>query len=851
MTSGALVGRDDELARLAEMLSEVERGEGRVAFVTGAIGSGKSTLVAEVLERSDQLDSWFVLRGHCLQPRGPVEPYFCLLDALMSLARAEPDVVRETLERVAPSWLAQIPSLVDEETASRLERRLLASPAQRMLREGAEAFHALARLRPTLVVLEGLQWADDCSLDVLDLLMQRTDPGPLALIGIARDDRAPIHDAVAAASGGARVVEIPLRRLDRDAIELLVRDRLGGRTVPDELLAIVVERCDGLPLFAQEIVGAWLRQGQVEIIDGEVRITAALGEIAETVPHSLPPLIERELAGLDPDDVAVLEAAAVAGVAFDGAVIAAGLGRRSADVEAELASLARRSHRLEARGRASWPDGTVSTAYTFTHRLFRDVVYDRTPVGRRSALHGAIGQALERAHGSAADELAAILAGHFVQAGDTARAVEHLRRAGEQAYRRNAHRQAVDLLLDALERTGELVAGPERRLAEIRVRTALGPALIATRGWIDPAVRHNYEKAFALCEDADPCPEAAAARYGLATVTELHGEFGRTEELLRPLVDDGDAGDRVTMEAHELLACSTFHQGALDRSAESAGLVLNRWDEDAYSVAMSRLAEHPASSCSSWLSLSSWLMGRPDESLEHAQRAVSIAEDNRYALSTATQRRALLHQLRREPALCLEWAERTREIAGEQDFPGRVIQADIYAGWALGMGGSTDEGTSLIADGLERYRSAGATLNQAYYLALHAETLLQVGRPAEALRLLDEALDVMRSTTRSYFYEPEIHRLRAQALLQEGKADAPAAARVELDESLALAQRSGSVALELRAVSDRLELEQAEGTEDVPTWRDELLRLVGVFEGQGGTPDVERAQALLGTAQPA
>jgi predicted ATPase len=365
---------------------------------------------------------------------------------------------------------------------------------------------------------------------------------------------------------------------------------------------------------------------------------------------------------------------------------------------------------------------------------------------------------------------------------------------------------------------------------------------VATRGWIDPSVEENYLRALALCGDREPCPEAAAARYGLATVTELRGQFAKTEELLSPLLD-AEAGGDLAMEAHELVACSTFHQGAFAQSLENAGMVLDSWDEDAYSVPMSRIAEHPASSCNSWASLSAWCLGRPDESIGNAERAVTLGEQNRYALTTALQQRAMLHQLRHEPEACEFWANRTREVGGEQDYPMRVIQGDIYRGWALSVTGSVDEGLPLIEDGLARFREAGARLNEAYYLGLHADALLHANRPEDALAALEAALDTMRAGTRSYFFESELHRLIARAQVQAADDGWLDAARRSLDESLSVAEAQRSPALVLRTLTDRLELEDARG--DPNRWRPALEAALTGFAGQSTSSDIDRARTAL------
>jgi predicted ATPase len=606
---------------------------------------------------------------------------------------------------------------------------------------------------------------------------------------------------------------------------------------------IVERRSGGVPLFAEEIVISWLRNGQIDVTDGEVRPTEPVATLEVTIPPTLPPLIERELYNLADDELTVLEACAVAGDTFDAAEVAAALERSVIDTEEVLAALARRQRFIGATGASSWPDGTISASYAFTQQLFREVISGRIPASRRAIFHRRVGDALELGHAGRTGELAVVLAHHFAEAGDRLRAVEYLRAAGESANARSAHAHAQAFLDRALDELEGLPPSPEHDDAELQVRMTLGPALVATRGWFDPSVSDNYERALELCGEDDLGPEAAAARYGLATVSELQGRFERTESLLAPLLSP-EADGNLALEAHELVACSAFHQGKFSRSLKTAEAVLESWDEDTYSLLMARIAEHPASSCSSWSSLDLWALGRSDESLVLAERAVELGERNRYALSTAVQQRAMLHQLRNEPDACIEWAERCRQVGEEQDFPMRTIQADIYKGWAVAATGDTGAGVELVDRGVRRFRDAGATLNEAYYLGMYADALVNAGDPERACELLDQA--AARSTSRTYFYEAELRRIRAKAVVALGDDrldDYLDAARSLLDESFEIARRQGAVALALRTAADRCELETVHG--DASSWRRHLDELLAVYQNQRAVPDVERARRLI------
>jgi predicted ATPase len=182
-------------------------------------------------------------------------------------------------------------------------------------------------------------------------------------------------------------------------------------------------------------------------------------------------------------------------------------------------------------------------------------------------------------------------------------------------------------------------------------------------------------------------------------------------------------------------------------------------------------------------------------------------------------------------------------LADEQGFPMRAIQATMLRGWVDAAMGAPDDGAARIADGLQQYRSLRARLSEPYFLGLQAEAELFAGRVDDARRLLDEAVVNMNETTRSFFYAPELHRLRARAHLLAGGPDSVKMARDTLDVALAAAQQLGSPPLALRATLDRLTLETEHGAPE--PWSESLAALVAEFEGQADTVDVIAARALL------
>jgi len=177
-----LVGRGAEVEQLRTLLREVCRGSRRVAFIAGEPGIGKSTLVEMFLDRVRGRQVR-IGRGQCLEQHGAREPYLPVLDALGRLCREHGGAgLIAVLERYAPTWLAQMPSLLDAQRLETVQGRAVGATRARMLREIVEALDAFAVDVPLLLILEDLHLSDPSTLDLLAAVAQRREPAQLLVL---------------------------------------------------------------------------------------------------------------------------------------------------------------------------------------------------------------------------------------------------------------------------------------------------------------------------------------------------------------------------------------------------------------------------------------------------------------------------------------------------------------------------------------------------------------------------------------------------------------------------------------------------------------------------------------------
>ncbi|MGE0338046.1 MAG: AAA family ATPase, partial [Gammaproteobacteria bacterium] len=796
------VGRDAEIAALESRLARARTGTRQIVFVTGEPGIGKTT-VLEAFGRklADQTPSapWCV-KGQCIEQYGAGEAYLPILDALGRLARqADTNILVDVLQRCAPTWLVQLPSLLDEAALATLQARVLGQTRERMLREMAEALETLCAIHPLVLMLEDLHWSDYSTLDLLSFVAQRDEPAALMIVATYRPVEVYTRDHPLKAIKQqlelrGRCAELALPCLGPAAIsEYLARRFEGSIKGPPslaELARMVHRRTDGHPLFMVNVADYVATQGPHAVQDA----------IEQRIPESVRQMIELQVARLTEDDQQLLETASVAGTEFSAASLAEGLGTGDLDaVERRCATLAARAQFLQSRGAGEWPDGTLAARFGFIHALYQNVLYHRVTPGRRARLHQRIGLREEAAYGAETPEIAAELALHFEEGRDYPRAVYYLRLAGERAVRRCANREAIELFthgLDLAQLIGDVAA---RRRQEFLLCISLGPPLIHSRGYAADDVREVYERARALHADVGAPEELFPVLWGLWLYHVVRGDHARAYQLGLDLCALETRVGHPFPWAHYATGCSLFWLGRLEEAAHALDRAVDGYDRARDQLRLPTYSQDPRVVSLLYRAWVWWFTGHPDKAVRTSLDAVDSARAmaHPFSLAFAWNYAAEVRQLRGEPAATASCADAAIDVSAAQDFPFWLAWGRMMKGCAIARGGDGERGIAMLREGLSAYEATGAGMGKTLFLAMLADACLHADRTAAGLEAIAQAFAFMQASA-EHAYTAELHRLAGELTLRADPA-AVADATGRFHTALEIARRQGARSWALRA----------------------------------------------------
>jgi DNA-binding winged helix-turn-helix (wHTH) protein/predicted ATPase len=809
-----IIGRNAIVEDMLNAFALAERGRRQVLFVTGEPGIGKTTVLRAFGERLATLGPARAAWGQCVQHYGASESYQPLLEALSRVCHLPggEDVI-PILERYSPTWLAQLPGLLEPDRLERLQRITAGITRERMLRELNDALEAITAEMPLALWLEDLHWSDMPTLDWIAAFAQRSEPACLLLIGTLRPllTASPEHPLTTIVDdlrmkGFCR--EIAVRGLDESDVADYVALRLPSAPGHAERLRrlgkLIHQQTGGNPLFVVNVIEDLAARGLVASDDGQWTLTREVSRAELGMPDDIRRMIGKQIDRLSPAERDVLESASVAGASFSTAAVAAAAGRSLEDVESMLSTMARQSQFVGKVGPIEWPDGTRNTRFEFLHALYCDVLYQRVPASRVAHLHEQVGIRTESGYGDRAPEIAAELAMHFERCGELHRVATYLQRAAENAWRRGACAEAEAHLDRALALLACEPPGPERSTRELELQISRGAVIMAGRGFGAPEVADAFSRARKLSRELDGAPHLFPAVWGLWLYYWGRGPLSTARELVNDLMElaaQAPANAAERLQAHHAAWATAFNTGDIVGSCEHSVSGLGVYDPSQHSSLAATYGSHDAGICG--LNFRAWalsLRGQCDEAHRVSEQSVAWAHRLGHPFSLALTHffAAAAGHTRRDTSVAKANARAGVAVARGQDFRLVLAQSLVVEGWTAVDEGRFHEGLNQITTGLAEFRATGAYQFLPYLLSLSAQAHLKYGDASKGKEALVEAF-AAAELTGERFWEAELHRLKGELRLAAKLRGAGGEAEQCFVRAIDVATRQGANLLVLRA----------------------------------------------------
>jgi predicted ATPase len=689
-----------------------------------------------------------------------------------------------------------------------------------------------ADIQPVLLVVEDLHWVDPTTLELLSVLVDECHTARVMAVLTCRPDFTPPW------AGRDRLTELALTRLPHSEAAELTSRVAHGKSLPADVVAQVVAKTDGVPLFVEELTKMLIESGLLVEKAERYELAGPLPPLA--IPNTLQDSLTARL-----DRLSIVKGLAPLGATlgreFTYALLQAVSPWDEEVLREGLAQLVAAEFLFQ---QGQPPNAT----YRFKHALIQDAAYQSLLKSTRQQHHQRIAGALETAFSEVVATQPELLARHYSEAGLNEQALPYWHAAGQQALQSSANREAASHATKGLEALHALPETADRTRLELTLQIMLGAALGATQGY--QAVDHVYARACELARQVGSAPELFPALWGFWYSQLAQGDIHRSQALAGEFLAQSEQQDDQLVRAvgHRMVANTAWWAGELIVAREHSQLGLSLYGAQSHRAGEVSYGQD-SGVCCGWIgALTTWVLGYPDQAVRTMDETLARARELAHPFSVAQVLlfSAQLGQLRREPHAALEQAEAALALCAEHGLDAYGTWSLLPRGWARAQLGDVAGGIADIRSALEGRLATGTRAVLPRFLASLGEAYGIAGQIDQGLDAVEQAIRTVEENDER-LYESEAYRIKGELLLLKRVPDfsgADACFRQAID----IALRQQAKAWELRAATSLGRLLRQRG--DAIATRSVLAPVYGFFTEGFDTADLQDARALLEESHP-
>lgn len=796
----SLMGRESEIRRIAGRLASAQAGDGQLVLITGEAGMGKSRLVEHLFDMLGGDSASGGMERVVLQ----CTPHnvSSALNPVRSYIEREAGIVAEDAR---PAAWQKLTTLLERAGPVVTEQRDMVAELLRLEREAGSTLEGMASLelrermmrallvllgsaagRSALVIVEDLHWIDPSTSELLGQLVPLLRRRPVLMVATSRAGPYPAWLA------GPHVGVVQLDRLEPEQTRRIVAAMAAPRQLPESVLDAIVERSDGVPLYAEELTRGYVEQAArprraggdaaAEQTDGGSPIPATLAE-------SLLTQLDRVAHGRE-----VAPAASVLGREFPIALLVAISALPEPEVRRCVAEL------LDA-GVFSGGRSRFGEAVAFRHMLVRDAAYQLLLRRDRVRLHGLVASTVESRFPAIAAAVPHIMAVHLAEAGETSRAVVQWQLAAADADRRSAYSEALACYRRALALARTMAPDTARDKLECDLTVNMIAPLIAVQGFAAPEVESEISRVAALSQKlgtrSSLMPALGLRRMMLSTSGNAPAAYALAVQMSE-LAEGGSETDRLI--ALRYLGTSQVFLGRFREAITNSERFLELYDAERHEQQLVNIgpANHWVMTMVGMAQCHA-IVGEADRALHWVERSLLAARADGRAhtlAQTLAFGSCFVTFVLGEVQALARHADELRVVAQANALNSWQGHAQLYCGIAQVMQGRAAPGLELARRGVHLLVTTHA-FNKAWYI-FFAQACEEAGALEDARHGLE--LGAPTFALGLSWLDAEYLRLRGRVMLADGDADG---ALENFEAALKVAADQGAELFLDRARTDR------------------------------------------------